>query len=70
MQDFIFQVFSEQERTFLADRLLGSLSGNKATDIDDAWIEEAERRYEKYRLGNRPGIDAKRVFEKADQLFK
>jgi len=55
---------SRQERAFLADRLLSSLDGNVLTDVDAAWIAEAERRYEEYREGTRPGIHAQEVFSR------
>lgn len=59
-----------QERAFLADRLLSSLGENTLTDIDAAWIAEAERRYEEYKQGKRPGIPAKQVFSEADRIIK
>ena len=38
---------TRQERAFLADRLLSSLDGDAgATDVDRAWITEAEHRYQ------------------------
>ncbi|KAA3617145.1 MAG: addiction module protein [Calditrichaeota bacterium] len=61
---------TNQERAFLADRLLGSLSENKQSEVDEAWVEEAERRYEDYKKGNRPGVEAKSVFHKANLLHK
>lgn len=61
---------SNQERAFLADRLLSSLDENVLTDIDAAWIAEAEHRYQEYRKGKRPGIVAKKVFAEADQMLK
>ncbi len=57
---------SGQERAFLADRLLSSLGDDVLTEIDAAWIEEAERRYQGYKEGKRPGISAKDVFAEAD----
>ena len=61
---------SKQERAFLADRLLSSLGENNLTDIDVAWIAEAERRYEEYKNGKRPGIPANEVFTEADRIIK
>jgi hypothetical protein len=61
---------NNQERAFLADRLLGSLESDSMSDIDEAWIAEAENRYKKYKKGERPGIDAKVVFDEADQILK
>ncbi len=61
---------SRQERAFLADRLLSSLDGEVMTDIDAAWIVEAERRYQEYKGGTRPGVDSQEVFSEADQILK
>ncbi len=59
-----------QERAFLADRLLSSLDGDTLSDLDAAWITEAERRYQKYKDGKRPGVEAKEVFAEADRVLK
>jgi putative addiction module component (TIGR02574 family) len=59
-----------QERAFLADRLLSSLGDDVLTDVDAAWIEEAERRYQEYKKGKRPGVSAQNVFAKADIILK
>jgi putative addiction module component (TIGR02574 family) len=61
---------SSQERAFLADRLLSSLDEDVFTDIDVAWIAEAERRYQEYKEGKRPGIAAQKVFAEADRILK
>ncbi|NLD38409.1 MAG: addiction module protein [Desulfatiglans sp.] len=61
---------TNQERAFLADRLLSSLSEDTLTDVDAAWIAEAERRYKEYKEGKRPGIKAQEVFAEADRLLK
>lgn len=61
---------SGQERAFLADRLLSSLGDDVVTEVDAAWIEEAERRYLEYKEGKRPGISAKDVFAEADSFLK
>ena len=60
----------QQERAFLADRLLSSLDGADLNDIDLAWIAEAEYRYQEYKKGRRKGIPASSVFEEADQFLK
>lgn len=54
-----------QERAFLADRLLGSLDGNELTDVEEAWVAEAERRYAEYKAGKRDGIDSESIFSEA-----
>ncbi len=42
---------SGQEWAFLADRLLSSLDDDALTEVDAAWIEEVERRYQDYKEG-------------------
>lgn len=59
---------SAQERAFLADRLLGSLTGDVLSEVDKAWITVAEQRYSEYKQGYRKGIDASEVLADADQL--
>jgi hypothetical protein len=49
-------------------RLLSSLGEDVLTDVDAAWIEEAERRYQEYKDGNRQGISAQDVFAKFQQI--
>ena len=61
---------TSQERAFLADRLLSSLDDEALTEVDAAWIQEAERRYQEYKDGKRPGISASDVFAKADSMLK
>ncbi len=43
-----------EERAFLADRLLNSLGGDVLSDVDAAWIKEAERRYHEYKTDTCP----------------
>ncbi len=59
-----------EERAFLADRLLHSLGGKVLTDVDEAWIKVAERRYGEYNAGKREGIPASEVFAEADRILK
>ena len=61
---------SGQERAFLADRLLSSLGDDVLTEVDDAWVLEAERRYQEYKDGKRQGVSAKDVFAEADSFLK
>ncbi len=61
---------SNQERAFLADRLLGSLDGEELDDLDTAWLDEAERRYKEYKEGKRQGTTAQEVFAEADRILK
>lgn len=49
-------------RAALAERLLQSLDDEEFSDINDAWIKEAERRYQELRQGKVTGIPAHKVF--------
>ncbi len=60
----------QEERAFLADRLLSSLDHEVLTDIDLAWVNEAERRYKEYKSGKRQGIISEEVFAEADRILK
>jgi putative addiction module component (TIGR02574 family) len=44
------------ERARLAEALLSSL--DEETEIDQAWEEEAERRYQRHLAGEEPAVDA------------
>nr|VFK30727.1 MAG: putative addiction module component, TIGR02574 family [Candidatus Kentron sp. MB]VFK34274.1 MAG: putative addiction module component, TIGR02574 family [Candidatus Kentron sp. MB]VFK76629.1 MAG: putative addiction module component, TIGR02574 family [Candidatus Kentron sp. MB] len=59
----------QQERAFLADRLLSSLGGEILDDVEEAWVLEAERRYGEYKEGRREPIPASEVFAEADRLL-
>ncbi len=60
----------QDERAFLADRLLSSLGGEVLNDVDAAWVQEAERRYDEYKQGKRQPISASAVFAEADRILK
>ena len=51
-----------EEREVLADRLLSSLDNEPVNEIDEAWIQEAERRYQEYRKGKIKGIPGDKIF--------
>jgi putative addiction module component (TIGR02574 family) len=57
-----------EERAFLADRLLSSLGDETLSDVDAAWVAEAERRYQAYKEGKRKPIPASEVFDEADSM--
>ena len=59
-----------EERAFLADRLLSSLGGEALSDIDTAWVAEAEHRYVEYKSGIRQPVTADKVFADADRILK
>ena len=59
----------KEERAFLADRLLSSLGGEVLSEVDTAWVAEAERRYAEYQAGKRQPIPAAEVFKEADRIL-
>lgn len=59
---------SNQERAFLADRLISSLDGDSLNDIDVEWLAEVERRYNEFKNGKRKGIPADQVFADANRI--
>jgi putative addiction module component (TIGR02574 family) len=61
---------SKQERAFLADRLLSSLDGEALSEVDAAWVAEAERRFGEYQSGKRQVVSAQDVFTEADRTVK
>ena len=61
---------AQNERAFLADRLLSSLGGEVLSDVDAAWVKEAERRYDEYKKGKRQPIPASAVFAEADRMLR
>jgi len=52
---------SKKDRGLLAERLLLSIDESSLTDIDEAWIREAERRYDDYVSGRAAGIPGEGV---------
>ncbi len=54
---------SAEERELLAERLLASVRGAPLTEIDVAWLEEAERRYLLWKEGRTEGITAEQALE-------
>jgi len=53
------------DRAELAHRLIESLEGVGEGDFEEAWIEEAERRYAEYQKGLITAGDADAVFREA-----
>jgi putative addiction module component (TIGR02574 family) len=49
-------------RAALAERLLQSLGDEAFSDIDEAWVNEAEKRYQELRQGKVSGIPAHEAF--------
>ena len=53
---------SPEERETLADNLLRSLDDVPLTEIDQKWVEEAERRYNDFKEGKTSGIPGDQAF--------
>ncbi len=51
-----------EDRGSLAGVLVQSLEDAPTSEVDAAWIEEAERRYEKWRAGKTEGIPGPQFF--------
>lgn len=53
-----------KDREVLAERLIQSLEGGRLTLVEEAWVEEAERRFSVWRRGEREGVAAKLAFKR------
>jgi putative addiction module component (TIGR02574 family) len=53
---------SPRDREILAEIILRSLEGESITEIDEAWVAEAEKRYQSYKNGKVEGIPGKHLF--------
>lgn len=60
----------EKDRAELARVLLLSLGDPEEPDVEAAWAEEAERRYEEIKSGAVEAIPSERVFEEARSRLK
>lgn len=58
---------SPEDREILAARLWHSLDDEPITEIDQAWIEEAERRFQDFKDGKTKGIPGGIVFDQIRQ---
>ncbi len=58
-----------KDREVLAERILHSLEGEPITEIDEAWVAEAEKRYQNYKNGNVQGIPGEQLFSDIRQEF-
>jgi putative addiction module component (TIGR02574 family) len=54
-----------KERALLAERLLATLDTGDDIEVEELWLQEAERRYQEYRAGRIASKPAKQVFEDA-----
>jgi putative addiction module component (TIGR02574 family) len=59
-----------EDRERLVDQLLESLNEPAATELDQAWEAEIERRLGEYERGEVKAIDAEDVFAKARLIAK
>ena len=58
------------DRVQLIRDLIADLDGAPDPDIERAWLEETERRYEEMQNGNVEGVAAKEVFAEARRQLK
>lgn len=56
---------SPAERLELADRLVVSVGGFASPEIEKAWLEEADRRYQELKSGKESGIPLAKAIEEA-----
>jgi putative addiction module component (TIGR02574 family) len=54
-----------QARAHLAGKLLMSLDEPSISEVEQLWLDEAERRLDDYRAGKVQGIPGNEVFKKA-----
>lgn len=52
---------SPEERELLAERLLAAIGPAQLTEIDNAWIDEAERRYAAWKAGRTQAVAAEQA---------
>ena len=52
-----------KDREALAGRLMHSVDEKPLTEIEEAWVQEAERRFAGYRKGERRGVSAATGFK-------
>jgi putative addiction module component (TIGR02574 family) len=59
-----------KERARLAERLLKSLDGVSEEEIQELWLDEAERRIQEYRAGRMEAAVSDQVFREAENLLR
>jgi len=52
-----------KEREALAERLMRSVKYKPLTQVEEAWVKEAERRFSAWRRGVRTGVSGERAFK-------
>lgn len=58
------------DRAKLAEKLLESLDGLSEAEIEQLWLDEAERWLEDYQARRSEGIPAEEVFREAEDLAR
>jgi putative addiction module component (TIGR02574 family) len=53
----------QKDREVLAERLIRSLKRAPLTQVEEAWVKEAERRFSAWRRGERAGVSRDRAFK-------
>ena len=61
---------TEDDRALLVEHLIRSLDSGEDVDAETSWLDEAERRYQKYRAGKLTSKTADAVFEDLLSKFK
>jgi hypothetical protein len=64
------RALSEQDRLALLRSLIADLDGPADADVDNAWLDEAERRDRKLESGATASIPAEEVFREARTLLR
>ncbi len=54
---------TEDDRARLVEQLIRSLDSGEDVDAENAWLDEAEKRYQEYRAGKLTSKAADAVFE-------
>lgn len=52
-----------KDREVLAERLMQSVTREPLTQVEEAWVEEAEHRFSAWRRGTRTGVPVERAFK-------
>lgn len=69
VRELVFKLPIEDQEILLQE-LTSSLEQPELTEIDKAWIKEAERRYHDYKAGKTKGIPAEEVFGKLREKYQ
>ena len=58
-----------KDREVLAERLMRSVNRAPLTQVEEAWVKEAERRFAAWRRGEREGVPAEKAFRQIRKDF-